>query len=112
MRNRASVAAACWPALSRLVQVVLTGRSIAVLITTLALGHANAIDLVPMLEVLAAEAGVAIEREDLLRRLHEQTITDPLTGWATDARGWMGMQRRERSPGRRRDAASGRRVPY
>jgi diguanylate cyclase (GGDEF)-like protein len=74
--------------------VVVTGRSIAVLITTFAFGHASAIDLVSMLEVLAAEAGVAIEREDLLRRLHEQTITDPLTGLG-NRRAWLDGLARE-----------------
>jgi diguanylate cyclase (GGDEF)-like protein len=74
--------------------VVVTGRSIAVLITTFALGHADAIDLVPMLEVLAAEAGVAIEREDLLRRLHAQAITDPLTGLG-NRRAWLDGLARE-----------------
>jgi PAS domain S-box/diguanylate cyclase (GGDEF) domain len=74
--------------------VVAAGRSIAVLITTFALGHANAIDLVPMLELLAAEAGVAIEREDLLRRLHAQAITDPLTGLG-NRRAWLDGLARE-----------------
>lgn len=74
--------------------VVATGRSIAVLITTFALGHADAIDLVPMLEMLADEAGVAIEREDLLRRLHAQAITDPLTGLG-NRRAWLDGLARE-----------------
>jgi diguanylate cyclase (GGDEF)-like protein len=68
--------------------VVVAGRSIAVLITTFPVGHADAANLIPMLEVLAAEAGVAIEREDLLRRLHAQAITDPLTGLG-NRRAWL-----------------------
>jgi diguanylate cyclase (GGDEF)-like protein len=68
--------------------VVVAGRSIAVLITTFPVGHPDAADLIPMLEVLAAEAGVAIEREDLLRRLHAQAITDPLTGLG-NRRAWL-----------------------
>jgi diguanylate cyclase (GGDEF)-like protein/PAS domain S-box-containing protein len=74
--------------------VVAAGRSIAVLITTFALGHADAVDVVPVLEVLAAEAGVAIEREDLLRRLHDQAITDPLTGLG-NRRAWLDGLARE-----------------
>jgi diguanylate cyclase (GGDEF)-like protein len=68
--------------------VVVAGRSIAVLTATFALGHTGSADTVPMLEVLAAEAGVAIEREDLLRRLHAQAITDPLTGLG-NRRAWL-----------------------
>lgn len=80
--------------------VVVGGRSIAVLIT--ALGHAepDPSRVMPMLEVLAAEAGVAIEREDLLRRLHEQAVTDPLTGLG-NRRAWLEGLSRETARSRR-----------
>jgi diguanylate cyclase (GGDEF)-like protein len=42
---------------------------------------ANA-DLLGLLKLLAAEAGIAITRDDLRRRLAEQARTDPLTGLA------------------------------
>jgi diguanylate cyclase (GGDEF)-like protein len=80
--------------------VVAAGRSIAVLITTFARGHVTVPNLVPMLEVLAAEAGVAIEREDLLRRLHAQAVTDPLTGLG-NRRAWLdGLARETARSGR------------
>jgi diguanylate cyclase (GGDEF)-like protein len=68
--------------------VVVAGRSIAVLITTFAEIVSDPSNLIPTLEVLAAEAGVAIEREDLLRRLHAQAVTDPLTGLG-NRRAWL-----------------------
>lgn len=78
------------------VPVVAHGRCLAVLVVGLP-GSSGPRDgatagplqaYVPVLEVLAAEAAIAIERQDLLRRLQVEVGTDPLTGMA-NRRTWQ-----------------------
>jgi diguanylate cyclase (GGDEF)-like protein len=66
--------------------VISRGQSIAVL--SLAFGAAVVVrDQLPVLEILAAETAVAIERQDLLRRLRREAASDGLTG-AANRRSW------------------------
>jgi diguanylate cyclase (GGDEF)-like protein len=55
------------------------GRCVAVLTIGLAAGATALEEHVPVLEILAGEAAVAIERQDLLAQLQTQAGTDPLT---------------------------------
>ncbi|MBI4942276.1 MAG: GGDEF domain-containing protein [Actinobacteria bacterium] len=71
------------------IPVVVAGRCRAVL----AMGIAGAIDAntlaqqQPTLEILASEAAVALERQDLMRQLAADAESDPLTG-AANRRAW------------------------
>jgi diguanylate cyclase (GGDEF)-like protein len=66
--------------------VISRGRTIAVLV--LAFGGAVAVrEQLQVLEILAAETAVAIERQDLLGRLRREAASDPLTG-AANRRTW------------------------
>jgi diguanylate cyclase (GGDEF)-like protein len=57
-------------------------------------------DLLGLLRLLAAEAGIAITRDDLRRRLADQARTDPLTGLA-NRRVWNERLETERERARR-----------
>lgn len=76
------------------VPVVAQGRCLAVLVVGLSGAQASSgstaarlESYVPVLEVLAGEAAIAIERQDLLARLRVEAGTDPLTGVA-NRRAW------------------------
>lgn len=75
------VRAAVWlPVMSR------EGGCVAVLALAFAPGSALAEHL-PVLEILAGETAVAVERQDLLRRLRQEAASDGLTG-AANRRAW------------------------
>jgi diguanylate cyclase (GGDEF)-like protein len=80
-RSRGRAGSAVWfPVMSR------EGACVAVL--ALAFGPEVAIGQhLPVLEVLAGETAVAIERQDLLRRLRREAASDGLTG-AANRRAW------------------------
>jgi len=76
-----TVTAGIWvPVLSR-------GRCLGVLATGYTAEAADIADQIPVLEILAAEAAVALERQDLLLRLEAEASSDALTG-AANRRTW------------------------
>ena len=77
------------------VPVVTDGRSRAVLVVTLAQPLSlDASRTLGLLEMLAADAALALSREDLTAELAHHSLTDPLTGQANRRR-WEGDLTRE-----------------
>jgi diguanylate cyclase (GGDEF)-like protein len=64
------------------VPVLNLGRSVGVLVVGFHPDTADLADQIPVLEILAAEAAVAMERQDLLLRLEAEAGSDALTGTA------------------------------
>jgi diguanylate cyclase (GGDEF)-like protein len=69
------------------VPVINLGRSVGVLVVGFDPDTADLADQIPVLEILAAEAAVAMERQDLLLRLEAEAGSDALTG-AANRRTW------------------------
>src|SRR5207342_811218 len=69
------------------VPVSARGRCIGVLRVAFTTDAHDVAEQIPVLEILAAEAAVAIERQDLLHRLEAEAGTDALTG-AANRRTW------------------------